>query len=107
MKDRKSSIELEILGIKKSLNSFHLHMKNDTFTIRTDFNNIIEFYKKTQKKKFEKKNYFISKRWIYFLEVITDKGYKAKFEHIGDEISVPLGSNSIVPLLYYIYLMHV
>ena len=34
-----------------------------------------------QKKNFEKKNSFISKRWIHFLEVITGRGYKAKFEH--------------------------
>ena len=59
-----------------------MYIQNDTFTIRTDCNNIIEFYKKVQKKNFEKKNSFISKRWIYFLEVITGRGYNAKFEHI-------------------------
>ena len=79
---RKSSIELEILGIINSLNSFNLYIQNDTFTIRTDCKNIIDFYKKVQKKYFEKKNSFISKRWIYFLEVITGTRYKAKFEHI-------------------------
>ena len=79
---RKSSTELEILGIIKSLNSFHLYIQNDTFTIRADCNNIIEFYKKVQKKNFEKKNSFISKKWTYFLEVIIGRGYKVKFEHI-------------------------
>ena len=48
---RKSSIELEISGIINSLNSFHLYIHNDTFTIRTDCNNIIEFYKKSTKEK--------------------------------------------------------
>ena len=81
-KGRKSNTKLEILGIINTLNSFHLYIQNYTFTIRTYCNNIIEFYKKVQKKNFEKKNSFISKRWIYFLEVITGRGYKAKFEHI-------------------------
>lgn len=70
VESQQSSTELEILGIINSLNSFHLYIQNDQFTVRTDCKNIIEFYNKVQKKNFEKKNSFISKRWIYFLDVI-------------------------------------
>ena len=57
LESKKSSIELESLGIIYSLNTFHLYILNNSFTIRTDCNNIVEFYKK---------NSFISKRWLYF-----------------------------------------
>ena len=66
----------------RPLNSFHLYIQNNEFTIRTDCKNIIEFYNKVQKKNFEKRNSFISKRWLSFLEVISGRGYKARFEHI-------------------------
>ena len=80
---RKSSTELELLGIINTLNNFHIYIQNESFTIRTDCNNIVEFYKKVQKKNFEKKNSFISKRWISFLETLTGRGYKAELEHIS------------------------
>ena len=50
-KGKRSSTKLEILGIINSLNSFHLYIQNYTFIIRTDCNNIIEFYKKSTKEK--------------------------------------------------------
>ena len=65
------------------MNTFHIYILNESFTIITDCNNIVEFYKKVQKKNFEKKNSFISKRWISFLETLTGRGYKAELEHIS------------------------
>ena len=90
---RKSSTELEILGVINTLNTFHIYIQNDSFTVRTDCNNIVEFYKKVQKKNFEKKNSFISKRWLSFLETLTGRGYKAEFEHVKGK------DNSIADIL--------
>ena len=91
--NRKSSTELEILGIMNALNTFHIYIQNESFIVRTDCNNIVEFYKKVQKKNFEKKNSFISKRWINFLETLNGRGYKANFEHISGK------DNAIVDIL--------
>lgn len=86
---RKIKHRISNLGIIIFLNSVHLYIQNDTSTIRTYCNSIIEFYKKkVQKKNFENKNYFISKRWIYLLEVIKRRGYKSKFEFIVDEDNI-------------------
>lgn len=42
-----------------------MYKKNDTFTIKPNCNNIIEFHEKVQNK-----SSFINKIWIYLLEVI-------------------------------------
>lgn len=94
IESEKSSTKLEILGIINSLNCLHLYIENDQFMIWSDYKNIIEFYDKVQNKIFKKKSSFISRRWIYFLEVITGQDYKATFEHMIGK------NNELVDILF-------
>lgn len=43
---KKLSTQLEILGIIKTLYSFHMYIKNNEFTTQTNCRNIIEYYNK-------------------------------------------------------------
>ena len=73
--------DLSILSIVKRLD-LKLDLVYNQGHLVTNYN-IVEFYKKVQKKIFEKKNSFISKRWISFLETLTGRGYKVELEHIS------------------------
>ena len=85
---RKSSTKLELLGVVNTLNTFHIYIQSESFTVRTDCNNIVEFYKKVQQKNFEKKNSFISKKWLSFLKTLISRGYKAEFKQIKGKDNV-------------------